>query len=42
MIAGARVIRMSAESWDEIVQKMTKHVMSNRLETAEAMKKLQD
>ena len=29
--------KLSAESWDEMVQKMTKHVMSNHPETAEAM-----
>src|SRR2546430_4888530 len=32
--------KLSAESWDEMVQQMVKHVSSNHPETAEAMKKI--
>lgn len=34
--------KLSAASWDEMVQKMTKHVMSNHRDTAEAMKKMHE
>jgi predicted small metal-binding protein len=34
--------KLSAESWDEMVQQMVKHVSSNHPETAEAMKKMHE
>jgi len=34
--------KLSADSWDEMVQAMVKHVSANHPETAEAMKKMHD
>jgi predicted small metal-binding protein len=34
--------KLSAESWDEMVQNMVKHVYANHPQTAEEMKKMHD
>ena len=34
--------KLSAESWDEMVQAMVKHVNTNHPETAEEMKKMHE
>jgi len=34
--------KLSADTWDEMVKTMTKHVMEKHPDTAEAMKKMHD
>jgi len=39
-LGGACDQRLSAETWDEMVKTMTKHVMDNHPETVKAMEKM--
>lgn len=41
-LGGTCDYKLTAHSWDDMVQKMTKHVMENHPDVAEKMKKMHD